>query len=135
MITLLHEQRETTLPDARAQGDALWLGRDDIARATGWEWKPEGLCHADTCVPLPRDGSITRDGLLDLAAMWRHMGQPAVHDDSAQTWVLGTGAQQRSAMLETLEAPDFELPDLDGRPHRLTDYRGRKVFMATWASW
>lgn len=30
-------------------------------------------------------------------------------------------------------APDFELPDLDGRPHRLSDYRGRIVVVNFWS--
>ena len=30
---------------------------------------------------------------------------------------------------------DFELPDLDGKLHRLSDYRGQKVLLVTWASW
>ncbi|TAK76433.1 MAG: redoxin domain-containing protein [Dehalococcoidia bacterium] len=34
-----------------------------------------------------------------------------------------------------LDAPDFELPDLDGRMHRLSDRRGKKVVLALWASW
>jgi peroxiredoxin len=37
--------------------------------------------------------------------------------------------------LASLEAPDFALPDWQGRPHRLSHYRGRKVLLATWASW
>jgi peroxiredoxin len=32
-------------------------------------------------------------------------------------------------------APDFTLPDLEGRLHSLRDYRGRKVFLCSWASW
>ena len=36
---------------------------------------------------------------------------------------------------ELLTAPDFSLPDLEGREHSLSDYRGNKVFLATWASW
>jgi hypothetical protein len=27
------------------------------------------------------------------------------------------------------------LPDLDGKMHRLSDYRGQKVFLLAWASW
>jgi hypothetical protein len=34
----------------------------------------------------------------------------------------------------SVEAPDFTLPDLDGRMHSLSDYRGRKVVLLTWAS-
>ena len=30
-------------------------------------------------------------------------------------------------------APDFELPDLDGRLHRLSDYRGRIVIINFWS--
>ena len=32
-------------------------------------------------------------------------------------------------------APDFTLPDLDGKLHSFSELRGKKVFLATWASW
>ena len=41
----------------------------------------------------------------------------------------------RTAALESLEAPDFTLPDLAGEPHALSDYGSRKVLRVTWASW
>jgi hypothetical protein len=137
VITVLHEQRETRLPDAIAHGDQLWLDHAAIEQATGWSWKAEGLCHGDVCVPLPRvhAGERVRDARLNVAAMWRHSGQPVVHDAGSSVWVLGSGAAQRSAALATLQAPDFTLPDLDGARHSLTSYRGCKVFLATWASW
>lgn len=137
MITVIHEQRTTRWPDAAAGGEALWLDAGAIEASTGWQWKPEGLCHGDTCVPLPpaQANELVRDGRLDIAAMWRRSGQPVVHDAASRTWVLGTGAERRAAALATLEAPDFELPDLDGRLHRLSAYRGKRVFLATWASW
>lgn len=137
MITLLHEQRETRLARAPDGAAALWLDRDELEQATGWTWKPEGLCQADTCVPLPRaaDAEVVRGDRIDVAAAWRHMGHPVVHDAGSERWVLGTGAAQRADALASLTAPDFTLPDLAGHRHRLSDYRGRKVFLVTWASW
>lgn len=137
MITVLHEQRETQWPPACADGEHLWLDAAAIAQATGWAWKPEGLCRGEVCVPVPPNATadLVRGDRLDLAALWRRSGQPVVHDARSQHWVLGTGAAQRGAALGTLEAPDFELPDLAGQRHRLSALRGRKVMLATWASW
>jgi hypothetical protein len=136
MIRVLYTSRDTALPDAAAAGDALWIDRADVERATGWVWKPEGLCHGDTCVPLPRHAAPIVDGdRLDVAGFWRYAGWPVVHDEASQLWVLGEGAGHRASALASLDAPDFELPDLEGHPHRLSEYRGRRIFLATWASW
>ena len=54
---------------------------------------------------------------------------------AGDTWVLGTGAGERARALSSLQAPDFALPDLDGRRHALADQRGKKVLLVTWASW
>ena len=136
-ITVLHDQLETEHDDSAAEGDALWLDAAAVESATGWLWKPEGLCHGDICVPLPAASKheLIRDGRLSIAAMWRRSGQPVVHDAASRVWVLGTGAEQRGAALATLIAPDFELPDLAGHMHRLSHYRSRKVLLVTWASW
>jgi len=137
MIRVLHESHDTTLPRARSDGDSLWLDRADIEHATGWVWKPEGLCRDAACMPLPRrlDEPIVAGDRLDVAAFWRDIGWPVVHDAASQLWVLGEGAARRADALSSLDAPDFGLPDLDGRMHRLSDYRGRRVFLAAWASW
>ena len=67
--------------------------------------------------------------------MWRHLGKPVVHCADGRIWVLGEAAGERAAALRSLEAPDFTLPDPSGRMHALSEQRGRKVLLASWASW
>ena len=129
MATVLTESSEITV----AATSGLWLSAADAARATGWTLKPEGMCQAELCVPLP--ASAVRDGRVDAAAFWRLLGGPVAHDAAGETWVLGAGAEQRNAALAGLIAPDFTLPDLAGAPHTLSALRGNKVFLSTWASW
>jgi peroxiredoxin len=113
--------------------DGLFVADEDVERATGWSRKPEGMCRGAICVPLPAEAM--RDHAVDLASLWRKLGNPVLHDESQEVWVLGAGAQQRTAALTGLVAPDFVLPDLAGKPHRLSDLRGSKVLLVTWASW
>lgn len=129
MVTILSEADEYTVSAV----DGLWLTAGDAERVTGWTLKPEGMCRDDACVPLPSD--TTRDGQVDVAAFWQRLGNPVLHDDARQTWVLGIGADARNDALADLQAPDFTLPDLDGASHTLSALRGRKVFLTTWASW
>jgi hypothetical protein len=137
MVTVLYEERITEVAAARVAGDALWLARPDVYRATGWTLTPDGLCRDALCIPAPRgrESAFIRGDEVDIAGFWRHAGHPVVRDDPGQTWVLGTAARDRAAALRSLHAPDFALPDLDGRQHALSDYRGRKVLLVTWASW
>ena len=113
--------------------DGLCVSAADAERATGWTLKPEGMCRGEVCVPL-REG-MRRDGFVLLPAFWRALGNPVVHDERREVWALGAGADERNAVLAGLAAPDFTLPDLDGKPHTLSALRGKKVFLCTWASW
>ncbi len=137
MITLLHEQSETVCSSARAEGDELWLNASDLAAATGWSLKPEGLCRGDLCLPVPpgRSSDYLDGESLNAAAFWRRMQHPVVHNAAGDLWVLGTNASERSSALQSLEAPDFALPDLTGAHFSLAQQRGKKVLLATWASW
>jgi hypothetical protein len=137
MVTLLTESGEHGVTSAEPSAGALWVSAKDAREATGWEAKPEGLCKGPVCVPLPagRERELVDGGRINLAALWRHLGQPAVRSERGHAWVLSESARERTAVLTSLEAPDFALPDPSGRMHRLSDYRGKKVFLVTWASW
>jgi hypothetical protein len=91
------------------------------------------MCRAEACVPLP--ASAVRGGTVDVAAFWQRLGHPVLHDEARESWVLGLGAEARNESLAGATAPDFTLPDLAGTPHTLSALRGRKIFLATWASW
>ena len=133
MATVLTETGDHDVTASAPESGGLWLGAAEAERVTGWTLKPEGMCRADVCVPLP--ANATRAGAVDVAAFWRRLDSPVLRDDTGDVWVLGTGAAARTAALTGLAAPDVELPDLAGIPHRLSALRGKKVFLATWASW
>ena len=137
MVTLLTESGEHEIAGTEPSPTTLWVSAPDAERATGWVAKPEGLCHGPVCVPLPagRERDFVDGGRINLAALWSHLRQPAVHSERGHIWVLDQGARERTAALASLEAPDFTLPDPSGRMHRLSDYRGKKVLLVTWASW
>jgi hypothetical protein len=131
MAVVLTDAGPVTVAKDDAASEGLWLSAADAERATGWTLKPEGMCRAEICVPMP--AAAVRAGAVDVAAFWRKLGNPVVHDDAREAWVLGAGPE--SASLASLAAPDFVLPDLAGTPHRLSDLRGRKVFLVSWAPW
>ena len=43
--------------------------------------------------------------------------------------------RSRNGSMVARIAPDFAVPDRKGRVVHLSDFRGRKVFVVTWASW
>ena len=129
MTTILTESADFTV-DAT---NGLWLTAADAARVTGWTVKPEGMCRADQCVPLP--ATAAGAGRVDVEAFWRRLGNPVLCANDRQTWVLGTGADERNAALAGLMAPDFTLSDVSGTPRTLSQLRGKKVLLVTWASW
>jgi hypothetical protein len=116
-----------------AARDGLWMSPADAEKITGWTLKPEGMCRAEACVPLPESAIGTNE--VDVAAFWKKLGGPVIASDQRDAWALGAPAEERNAALGGLEAPDFTLPDMNGVARSLSQLRGKKVFLATWASW
>jgi hypothetical protein len=131
MLTLLDETRAVQV-DATVGPDGVRLSPAELERALGWELGPQGLCQGDRCVPAP---GLVRDGTVDLAALASLLGRPLALDAAERAACLGIAAGDRAARLASLDAPDFTLPDLDGRPVTLSGFRGKKVFLLAWASW
>jgi hypothetical protein len=113
--------------------DGLWMSAADAGKVTGWTLKPEGMCRDERCVPLP--AAAVKGGDVDVEAFWQRLGGPVIASQEGDVWALGAPADERNAALEGLQAPDFTLPDVDGKPRTLSELRGKKVFLATWASW
>lgn len=135
MTVVLREGHQTQV-DAKP-GAALWLHRDEVQSASGWQLKPEGFCRDDVCVPLPRgsETDYSQDGRVNVSALWSLMGKPAAASQAGDVWFLGEGADVRNDALLSLEAPDFTLPDFDGNLQSLSNYRRMRVLLLTWASW
>ena len=117
--------------------NGLWLNGADFKRVSGFELKPEGFCKGEQCYPVPpaRKAEFDHARRYNLAALAELIGQPMVADDAHQVWCFGEAAENRKRALTSLEAPDFSLPDLDGRMHSLSEHRGKKVLLVSWASW
>lgn len=132
MAVVIYGNNELEVDGARWRDGEVWLPLRDLPTATGWEVKPEGVCAGDTCVPAPPGGNWVDGQAFNLSAFARHVGAAEAADPD-----LGIAAfvpDDQPAGGATTVAPDFTLPDLDGTMHSLSDYRGRKVVLLTWAS-
>lgn len=108
----------------------LQIDPDDLEQRTGWELKPEGLCRADRCVPMPdHDG-----GELDAEYVSERLGAPLLHDEDHDLWALGPATGGHA--LDSAELPEIVLPDIrTGEPFDLRTLRGQRALLIAWASW
>lgn len=137
MTTVLHDMDESKCPSAQVETGELWLSNDEFTIATGWELKPEGFCKDDICVPANTPGTarLIKDRRVNASGFWRHLGHPVANDQNGHVWAFGASARDRALALQSAEALDFSLPDLNGKTTTLSDLHGKKVVLATWASW
>jgi hypothetical protein len=130
-------ERDTTWQGDVVLGEdgSLRLAPEALKQALGWELETEGLCRGSVCMPTaPHAGLVDARG-VDLETLAAVLKQPLVIDRDEAVASLGEAPLEHTNRLETLEAPDFALPDLAGKIHRLSDYQGKKILLHAWSSW
>ena len=132
-VTVIADDRSSV--DATVADGRVLLDPEQLPDALGWTLKPEGLCRDDVCVPV-RDRAALFVGERSTSPRWpTRSGRPVVVDADAGIVAIALGGEQRRDALRMLVAPDFELADLDGDAHRLSEWRGRKRLLHAFSSW
>lgn len=129
--TVLYADRSATLDHVRPDPKDLWVRAADLPRINQFELKPNGACRADMCIPVPAE--LKSGTWFNLSGFARRVHQACVA--AAGVWSFGEIPVVRGDFYRSRVAPDFAVPDRQGRIVRLTDFRGRKVLVLTWASW
>jgi peroxiredoxin len=134
-VILIDAERGARPVDAGIDGVRVLVAPEAIEAETGWVLKPEGLCRGSVCVPVPDRAALVADGRIDVAAFAAALRRPIVVDAAEAVVAIGVPAVERVAAMESLAAPDFELPDIEDRPFRYSSIGRRKKLVVTWASW
>ena len=138
---VIYDGAATEVTAAPEQSSDLWITTGDLARATRFVIKPQGVCRDQLCFPLPKNrkaGFIAKKSSttwFNLSEFARLIKQPFTADQKNGVWYFGARTEEQNGYLVSLEAPNFTLPDLNGHMHSLADFRGKKVLLVTWASW
>jgi len=138
---IVYDGRATQVKASDQGPNDLWVTMADLKKATGFVVKPQGVCRDQLCFPLPKarkNEFIAKKGSVswfNLTAFAKLVKQPVAADQTNGVLYFGKRSDERGTYLSSLEAPNFTLPDLAGRMHSLSDYRGKKVLLITWASW
>ena len=132
-------------PANLSEGGDLWVTLEDLKKATGYVLKPQGVCREQLCFPIPKarkSAFLIKQKAPKATATWfnlsefgRLLRQPAAYDAETSIWYFGPRADEQNGYIESLNAPNFTLPDMNGKKHSLSDFRGKKVLLLTWASW
>ena len=93
--------------------DGLWLDLADLQSALGWQAKDNTLCSGDRCLPLSLHPGLVREGRVDLRAFAALQAMPLV--TAPRVAAIAPAPEEKMDFLRGAEAPDFALPDLDGR--------------------
>ena len=138
---VIYDGVATSVSAARESSSDLWITTSDLTRATRFVIKPQGVCRDQLCFPLPKKRKAeflskkSSSTWFNLSEFARLIKQPFATDEKNGVWYFGALPVEQNFYLASLEAPDFTLPDLNGKQHSLREFRGKKVLLVTWASW
>ena len=133
-FTLLDDGESHSL-DATVVDDRLRLATKPTLEALGWTQKPEGLCQNDVCVPITNTPDLISERGIDILMLAETLGRPLAVNQNEAVACMGPATQSHGSALQSGIAPDFTLPDLQGRQHSLSGFRGKKVLLIAYASW
>jgi hypothetical protein len=129
--TVLYHDSTVKLNQVRPDSKDLWVRAADLPRINEFELKPQGACRADMCIPIAK--TLKNGPWFNLTGFSRKLGQAYVSDSGV--WSFGEIPVMRGSFYNSRIAPDFAVPDRKGKVVHLSDFRGKKVLVFTWASW
>ena len=138
-VTVLAGQQAIAIENAVVDGDDLLVPLENVQAITGFELKPDGMCAGEVCLPLPKDQPwVVEQGgrkLFHATRFAKKVDQAFAADDAKAVWCFTAVPRPETSPLLSGLAPDFALEDRNGKTVKLSDYRGKKVLVQTWASW
>jgi len=129
--TVLYNDSTVKLDKIRPDAKDLWVRAADLPRINEFELKPQGACRADMCIPVAK--TLKNGPWFNLTGFSRKLGQAYVSDSGV--WSFGDIPVMRGSFYSSRIAPDFAVPDRTSKLVHLSDFRGKKVLVFTWASW
>jgi hypothetical protein len=130
-VTVLYGERVVPVEKARLEGNDLWVRSADLPAVNEFHLKPQGACRADTCIPITKE--MKNGQWFNLTAFAHRIHQPVVADSGV--WSFGEIPVLRGDYYQSRIAPDFAVPDRKGKVIHLSDFKGKKRLVITWASW
>ena len=129
--TVLFGENAVALHKVRAINQELWVQKQDLPRINEFEVKPQGACRADVCIPLSK--TLKNGDWFNLTGFAHKIGETVVADQNVYSF--GEIPVLRGGFYNSRIAPDFAVPDRKGKLVHLSDFRGKKTLVITWASW
>lgn len=138
--TAIYGNREISIEKTLDDPNDLWVMPADLTRINGFVIKPEGACLDEVCIPIRENDtalSVKRDSQqwFNVSELARRINQGSAADTEKRVFAFDLVPSTLGGFLNSAVAPDFELKDRSGKTVHLSDFKGKKVLLVTWASW